>query len=184
MKNNAGTTLLEIMLSLSLFIVVLLCAGGFYLSSLSISADIQNYARIQANAQTALMHIEKYVRNAASELTILPDSPEINDVTLQFLVYDPALFDLGPTVTCQYLFDASEGELVYSYGKDINVPEEETMLTDQLTVCEMTVVESGTAVLNVSLTAVDEEGNQDDSYTVSTAIESCLTAAPAVYSVP
>lgn len=179
MKKSTGFTILELLIALSLLILILSFGGGIYLSGDSLARAMVNFSQAHRNAQLALMHIEKNVRNAGSEFEI---ELLTNGVRLRYLRYG-GLTDIytTPTIISEYLFDSTLGQIIYT--PDISTPDNSTLVSGHITNCSFDVVPTDGVVLEVEVTALDNNDNPENSVTLSTQVQTALTASPSVFAV-
>lgn len=179
MKRSKGVTILELLIALSLLILILSLGGGIYLSGDSLARAMVNFSQAHRNAQLALMHIEKNVRNAASEFEIelLP-----NGVRLIYLSYaGSADVYTTPTIISEYLFDSNLRQITYT--PDISIPGSFTLVSSHISNCSFNVVPTDGVVLEIEVTALDSNDSPENSVTLSTQVQTALTASPSVFTV-
>lgn len=179
MKSNKGVTLLELLIAISLLLLVIMGGSSIYLSGMNLSMGTQGYAQAQRNADIVLLHIDKYARHAASEFYI-----DKSGYKVRFLVYDSNNLDSAPETISQYEFLTDQGQVIYT--PDTSSPNTFTVISDHIVNCSFSVVHKETdgIVLYIEVTATDNKGDLNNSYTLRRTVEATLTASPGVYTIP
>lgn len=178
LKRNDGITLIEIMLALVIMVFVISAGSGWYLSNNNMAQGMITNSSAFRNAQIATMHIEKNVRDAASNFHI--DSSTGN-LTLTYRIYRDAL-DVysGPSITCRYEFDSTAGEI--RYYPDLGAsPATYNIVSSHITNCNLSIESLDGVVLHIEITALDNEDGPESACTLSTCIEATATSSPAVF---
>ena len=176
LKNNSGVTLLELLIGISMMTMVIFAGSSMYLSGMSLSVDAQESAQAHRNAQILLMHIEKYVQDAATNFKVLDAGNNV--VTLGtkvvFKTYNAASPDFSnpPSISKQYTFNTTAKTVTYSSGS-------ETIIFRHISGCTFEANELG---LKINITALNNKDNNASSYELKSNISAGLTAYPNVYS--
>lgn len=167
-NNKAGVTLIELLIAMSLTVVIMSAGGGFYLSFANMTNDAITSTQAQRNAHIALMHIENNIRNAASEFII-------NGNILKYRRYAGADIYSGPTIICEYEYNANLGQIVFRN------PPNQIIVSNHIYGCSFSKYQDDGIVLQVEITARDNNDNPNSEYTLSTNIEAMNTASPSVF---
>lgn len=171
-KNKDGVTLLELMIAIGLIVTVMSFGSGIFLSQDNLSRDLINSTQVHRNAQLALMHIDKNVRNAASGFSISTDG-----TTLSYRRYSGATDIYSePSITSQYVF--TSGELRY-YSDTTS--SSYSVVSNNIQNCTFSITPTDGVVLHIEVAAVDENG--ENACTLNTDIEATTTSSPSVFTV-
>lgn len=174
-KTCNGVTLLELLIAISLLTLIIFAGSGIYLSGMNISLDAQYSTQAHRNAQMVMMHIEKFVHNAASSFTI-NNNNNSGDKTLQFKSYNIDLanpdFSSPPSMLIQYSFDADLHQITFNSGNN-------SMVFNHINDCSFETSANDGVVLKVIVKAEDNKG--ENVYTLTEHIEAGLTASPSMY---
>lgn len=184
-KNNNGITVLELLITLVITVPVILAASSMFLSTTNIIGSTIDSTQAHRNAQITLMHIQKYISNAAGAFTIVDsidlDSDYINDVSVEYLKCpDAANIYSSPTITSRYEYLSSTNEL--KYYDDYSNPGQYVIISQQVANCSFDITPTDEISINVIITFLDNNNNPDNSYTLDTWIHPTATGSPTVFS--
>lgn len=168
MKNNSGVTLLEILIAISILTLVLFAGSGIYISGMNLSLNAQRMAQAYRNAQVAMMHIEKNVRDAGSNFDILDGGS-----TLRFDVYTG-----GPMIRREYRLEGTP--LNRMRFTDSSRPTE-IVIFGHIANCNFDITPTDGVILNVRIDAFDNGNRAENIYVLDTSIEAEFTASPSMY---
>lgn len=171
MKNNNGVTLLELILAISMLTLILFAGSSIYLSGMNLSADARYSTQAHRNAQIVIMHIEKYVRDAASEFIISPDQKTLNFKTYNI---DSPDFSHAPSIIIQYAFNPVNKQMIFTSGDD-------EVIFEHINDCLFNIGQNDGVVLEVTIWVDDNINSGKNIYRLNTHMEACVTASPAVY---
>lgn len=170
-KNNSGVTLLELLIAMFLIVLIIFTGSGIYLSGMNLSAAAQASAQAYRNAQVALMHMQKYIPNCATNFSISADKK-----TVAFKTYniDSPNFSNGPTITVRYQFSNK----TITFTPDMSAPDN-TLTFSCINNCTFEPVSGDTSMLKITIKGEDSDG--ENLYEIQTIVSAGLSSAPNVY---
>lgn len=185
MKANKGVSLLEVLVATTVLTMILLAAGAFFLSSLNICADTQDYSTVQRNAQIIVMHMEKYISQSVTDFA---ENESSTIKTLEFKIYNTTasgFLDNAPSYKCIYLYDIDEEILVFNVADENNgnapVGDMHYEFTGKIKEVDYSWALNDGVLVNIEITAAGNNGDDEIICKVTTAIEARLASSPAFY---
>lgn len=162
MRTNSGLTLLEVLIAISLLVLVIFAGSGIYLSGMNLSADAQYSAQAHRNAQVVMMHIEKTVRQSASEFDIRDGGNRV-------------IFNTYRSGQSDYVF-SNETDLI-TYTPDISHPGDHTVVFNHISNCTFNIIPHDGVVLNVMVEAFDNNNRAGNTCRLETSVEAAYSSS-------
>ncbi len=166
-------------MSTTITILIMGLACSFFISGTSLSDDMLCSVQAQRNAQIAVMHLDKYARNAASEFTVASGTSVVDPTRtvsyLEYNVYDsPPDIINGPAITSRYEY--YDNNLIYipdTAGAEV------VLVSKYINDCEFTFTArtADNIVLEVEIEALDNNYDPESVCAVSTMVSAAATVS-------
>lgn len=153
MKKNAGLTLIELLIAMTIAVGIIMFTGSVFLSANNLVGNMINYSKSHRTAQIAFMHIQKNIKDAAC-MNIYTPSPTITDLYFNDYndVFAPTFFER------KYTYDSASGEI--KYYPDRNAAAVFEIVADHISNCVFTL-DANYISIGAQITALDDDDDID-----------------------
>lgn len=173
LRKNDGLSLLDLLAAMVITVIIVGLASSLFLTGTNLSGEILESAQAYRNGQVAIMHLEKYTCNAASEFgagsgsSVLPWGGTVD--YLEYNIYDsPPDIINGPSITSRYEFSGT----TLLYFPDITDTSTVVIVSDHINSCDynFNTTTGDNIVVEIEIEALDNNDNLNSAYTLATMI--------------
>lgn len=176
-KSRRGFSIMELMVALITLMVALSLGSGVFMSSYKISGDSIDFTEAGRNAQTAVMHLEKNLCNAASNYAISAGP------VVRYRAYSAAtsaVLNNPPDIISEYAYDSANKQLRYC-GDTLGTPPVFVIAATHISFCGFSTDALDSTAFLGEIRALDNSDTAGSEYTISMQVRAKYTASPPVY---